>query len=172
MILSEDTIWTKLKERIYDSTLTIVMISKNMKNIWKDDKNQWIPREISYSLKEVSRVNSSGTSVTSKSNAVLAIVVPDISNSYTYYTYGNTCCDTKCTTLRTDTLFNILKNNMFNIIDADKNDCNNGSTIWYGNNSYITSVKWDDFIKDMNKYIDKAYEIQDNIDSYNICKEV
>lgn len=170
--LSEDTIWTKLKDRIYDSTLTIVMISKNMRDSLKLDKDQWIPREISYSLKEVSRVNSSGTSVTSKSNAVLAVVAPDSSNSYTYYTYKNSCCDSKCRTLQTYTLFNILKENMFNIIDADKNDCSNSSTIWHGDCSYITSVNWDDFIKDMNKYIDKAYEIQDKIDNYNICKEV
>lgn len=155
----------KLKNRIYDSTLTIVVISKNIKISWKSDKDQWIPREIS-------RINSSGNPITSKSNAVLAVVVPDISNSYTYYTYKNSCCDSKCRTLTIKTLFNILQKNMFNIIDADKNDCSSGSTIWYGDSSYITSVEWDDFIKDMNKYIDKAYEMQDNIDSYNICKEI
>ncbi len=170
--LSEDTIWTKLKDRIRDSTLTIVMISKNMKVIWKNDKDQWIPREISYSLKEVSRVDASGNYILSKSNAILAIVVPDCNNSYTYYTYRNDCCNSKCRTLKSDTLFNILKNNMFNIIETNNNRCSNGSTIWYGESSYITYVNWDDFIKDMDKYINKAYEIQNNIDAYDICKEV
>lgn len=169
--LSEDTIWTKLKNRIYDSTLTIVMISKNMQVSWKQDKDQWIPREISYSLKEISRVNKSGAPVTSKTNAVLAVVVPDSNNSYAYYTYKNNCCDTKCRTLKTYTLFNILKNNMFNIKEDDKNDCSNGTTIWHGDSSYITSVEWDDFIQDINKHIDKAYELQDNMDKYDIYKE-
>ena len=44
--LSEDTIWGKLKDRIYDSTLTVVMISPNMKEN-KRDIEQWIPWEIS-----------------------------------------------------------------------------------------------------------------------------
>ena len=170
--LSETTIWEKLKDRVYDSTLTIVLISKNMKDIFKTEKNQWIPREICYSLKEISRVNKSGVAVTSKTNAMLAVVLPDSNNSYSYYTYKNTCCDSKCRTLRTDTLFKILRENMFNRIEGEKEDCNTGSTIWYGDSSYITSVTWDEFIQDMEKYIKKAYEIQEKIDEYDICKEV
>ncbi|MDU6983666.1 MAG: TIR domain-containing protein [Terrisporobacter othiniensis] len=170
--LSDNTIWDKLKNRIYDSTLTIVMISPNMKELFKMDKDQWIPREISYCLKEPSRVNKNGEPVKSKTNAMLAIVVPDQNNSYNYYTYKNDCCDSSCRILKTNTLFDILKNNMFNLKDASKKYCDNGSTIWYGDSSYVSSVTWDDFIKDMDKYIDKAYEIQDNIDNYEICKEI
>lgn len=169
--LSDDTIWEKLKNRIYDSSLTIVMISPNMKELFKSDKDQWIPREISYCLKEPSRVNSNGDSVTSKTNAMLAVVVPDKNNCYDYYTYKNNCCNPGCRILKTNTLFDILKNNMFNLKDAYKKDCDNGSTIWYGDSSYIASVIWDDFIKDMDKYIEKAYDIQDNIESYILCKE-
>ncbi|MTI67938.1 MAG: hypothetical protein FH753_15235 [Firmicutes bacterium] len=170
--LSEETIWKKLKDRIYDSTLTIVLISKNMKDIFKTEKNQWIPREISYSLKETSHTDSSGNSVTSKTNAMLAIVIPDRNDSYSYYTYKNTCCDTKCRTLLTNTLFSILQKNMFNIKSPDKDDCESGSTIYHGDSSYIPSVEWDTFINNIDTYIDKAYEIQDNIDNYNIYKEV
>lgn len=169
--LSEESIWGKLKNRIYDSSLTIVMISKNMKT-WELEKNQWIPREISYSLKEISRINSSGNSVTSKTNALLAVVVPDIYNSYSYYIDDRTCCKDTCRILMTSSVFSIIKNNLFNCVDANKKDCNDGRTIYYGNHSYISTVKWDDFIIDMNTYINKAYENQDNIDNYNICKEV
>lgn len=75
--LSEEIIWNKLKDRIYDSTLTIVLISPNMKKFLTEDKDQWIPWEISYSLKEVSRKNKNGTAITSKTNAMIAIVLPD-----------------------------------------------------------------------------------------------
>lgn len=47
--LSEETIWEKLKTRIYDSTITIVVISPGMRELGKNDKEQWIPREVSYS---------------------------------------------------------------------------------------------------------------------------
>lgn len=103
--LSEDTIWKTLRDRIYDSSLTIVMISPNMKEFGKSQKQQWIPREISYCLKETSRVNKNGDPVTSKTNAMLAVVIPDKNNSYSYYTYNNTCCSSGCRILRTEKLY-------------------------------------------------------------------
>lgn len=170
--LSEETIWAKLKDRIRDSSLTIVMISPNMKELFKEDKNQWIPREISYSLKEVSRIDKSGRAVTSKTNAMIAVVLPDKNNSYSYYIEDKSCCNSRCRSLSTYKLFNILKNNMFNLKDAETNLCSNGSNIWHGESCYIESVKWDDFKENMQKYIDKAYDRQNNIENYEICKEV
>lgn len=83
--LSEETIWKKLKDRIYDSSITVVFISPGMKESGKTEKNQWIPWEISYSLKEVSRKNKNGDAVTSRSNAMVAVVLPDENGSYSYY---------------------------------------------------------------------------------------
>lgn len=170
--LSDDTIWEKLKDRIYDSTLTIVMISPGMRETWKTDRDQWIPWEISYSLKEVSRKNRNRRMVSSFSNAMLAIVLPDRQGSYSYYTYDNACCTSKCTTLKTDILFKILRSNMFNIKEPDSNVCSNNSKIYHGDSSYITSVKWENFVKDPESYIQKAYDIQSKIEQYDITKEV
>lgn len=170
--LSDDTIWNKLKDRIYDSTLTIIMISPNMKVLHLPDREQWIPWEISYSLKEISRKTEKGINVTSRSNALLAIVLPDSNGSYSYYTYDKTCCTSGCRVLKIETLFEIMKANMFNIKCPDKEVCSDTSTVYHGECSYITSVKWDDFILDPEQYINKAYNIQDNIMSYNISKEV
>lgn len=171
--LDESVIWEKLKNRIYDSTLTIVFISPNMKED-KPDKEQWIPWEISYSLKETKRKNKSGEDVTSKTNAMLAVVLPDENNLYNYFFKKNDCCYDSCTTHCTQNLFSILKNNMFNIKEGNFRKCENNSNkkIWIGNCSYIEQIRWDNFIDNIEKYINKAYEIQDDIDNYNICKEI
>ena len=170
--LSEDAIWNKLKDRIYDSTLTIVIISKGMRNRYLRDRDQWIPWEISYSLKEVSRKNISGNMVTSSSNAMLAIILPDRNGSYEYFTYNKSCCSNPCRYLKTDFLFEIMRKNMFNIKSVDSKMCNDGSTVFFGDSSYISSVKWDDFIKEPETYIDKAYDIQSKIEKYNVYKEL
>lgn len=170
--LSDKTIWSKLKDRIYDSTLTIILISPGMKESWAADRDQWIPWEISYSLKEQSRKNKNGDSITSSSNALLAIVLPDAQGSYEYYLSQKTCCTSGCRSLKTNTLFDIMKSNMFNQKNPNSKTCADGSTTYYGECSYITSVKWDDFIIDPEKHIQKAYDIRENISDYNIRKEV
>ena len=170
--LSDDTIWEKLKDRIYDSTLTIVMISKGMRQTYLSDREQWIPWEISYSLKEVSRKNISGNMVTSSSNALLAIILPDTYGSYEYFTFRKTCCSNPCRSYKTNFLFEIMRKNMFNIKRPNKKDCDDGSTVYYGDSSYMTTVKWEDFIKDPETYIDKAYDIQSKIERYDVCKEL
>lgn len=77
-------IWEHLKEKIYDSTITIVLISPNMKDEGRWQSSQWIPWEISYSLKETTRKDR-----TSHNNAILAVVLPDKSGKYDYYDENN-----------------------------------------------------------------------------------
>jgi hypothetical protein len=171
--LEDDTIWEELKDRIYDSSVTIVFISPGMKESEKKDRDQWIPWEVSYSLKETSRKNKNGDPVTSHTNAMLAVVLPDEDGSYDYYLERKTCCADGCTTHHTDKLFEILKKNKFNRIkNGSKKICESSSIIWTGTCSYIEAVKWSAFIKDYHKYVDKAVERQDKLDEYNIRKEV
>ena len=139
----------------------------------KKDRDQWIPWEVSYSLKETSRNNKNGESVTSHSNAMLAVVLPDEDNSYTYYLEPKNCCTGGCTTHHRDKLFKIIKKNKFNRTEnASKRTCDNDNTIWTGTCSYIEAVKWSNFITNYQKYIDSAVDRQDHIDEYDICKEV
>lgn len=168
--LSEDTIWGKLRDRIYDSTLTIIFISPEMKEIWKSDKEQWIPWEISYSLKETNRTDSSGNSITSKTNAMLAVVLPNSSGSYSYYLEERNCCNSNCTMHYTQNLFQIIRDNKFNLINANKYNCDKGDIIWRGSFSYIEAVKWKDFKNNISYYFDRAYNRQANIENYNITK--
>lgn len=79
-LMEEDYIWSKLRDKIYDSSITIVLISPNMKESNKWERSQWIPWEIAYSIRETTRGN-----LKSHSNAVLAVVLPDKYNKYDYY---------------------------------------------------------------------------------------
>lgn len=161
--LADSTIASKLGDKIFDSTVTIVFISKGMKeNI--PEKDQWIPWEISYSLSEQSREYGN-----SKTNAVLAVVLPDNFNSYEYYIKNNVQCGSR--TLMTNFLFNILKENMFNINNPDTRECN-GNIIYNGYSSYINSIKWDDFIIDIEKHIQIAIDIWRNRNNYTLKKRI
>ncbi len=161
---SEGYIESSLKGKIYRSSITIVMISKGMREIYSQEKNQWIPWEVSYSLKEVTRNDR-----TSRMNAVLGIVLPDENNSYEWYYTENPACN--CTSHQTDKLFNILNRNMFNMKNPTRSECG-GLVIHHGDFSFIKTVKWSDFKSYPNMNLNKAIEIRDNKDLYNIKKNI
>lgn len=81
---SESTIEAKLKDKIYDSTVTIVLLSPGMRDSRKPDSDQWIPWEISYSIKKITRGGR-----TSQRNAVLAVILPDRYGGYGWYDHAN-----------------------------------------------------------------------------------
>lgn len=166
--LTEETIWSKLRDRIFDSTLTIVFISPGMKEFWKTEKDQWIPWEVSFSLRTTTRKKQNGDTYTSNPNAILAVVLPDTNGSYDYFLEKKSCCSEGCLMHHTNNTFNIIRKNMFNLKSADTHVCDSGSTIWRGEPSYIRSVKWSDFITSIEVHIDAAYTRQKNINDYNI----
>ena len=111
-------------------------------------------------------------SVTSKTNAMVAVVLPDSVGSYSYYLEEKNCCVNGCTTHYTDKLFQILRENKFNYKNANKKNCDAGGTIWYGEYSYIAAVKWEEFIANYNKYFDAGYDRRDNVGGYEIVKTI
>lgn len=162
---SDEYITSTLRNKIYDSSITIVLISKGMKNSWETEKNQWIPWEISYSLKECTRNGR-----TSSSNGIIAVVLPDETGSYEYYITNDSVCN--CRSLNTGVLFQILRENMFNKKVPNTSECSNGSIIHNGDSAYIQSVKWKDFENNSTYYLDKSIELRDNKEDYNITKTV
>lgn len=163
--LSEDAIWEKLKNRIYDSSTTIILISPGMKEPYRSEKSQWIPWEVSFSLKETTRSDR-----TSHSNAVFAIVLPDQNGSYDYFISEQVC---GVTLHKTDTLFPIIAQNMFNIKNPNRFYCEKCRSYHYkGTVSYIEVVKWEDFIKLPNLHITWAHDRRDKIDDFEIHKNI
>lgn len=160
----DEAIASMLRNKIYDSSITIILVSKNMKSLYLNEKDQWIPWEISYSLKEHTRDGR-----TSLTNAVLAVVIPDYYGSYDYYITQNVACGS--TSYNTPFLFSIIRENMFNMKVPETTDCN-GNTIFFGYHSYIHNVKWSDFITAIDQNLDIAFNINRNINNYSLVKVV
>lgn len=167
--LSEEQIWKKLCDRMYDSSVTAVFISPGMDD-GTGERNQWIPWEISYSLKERTRNER-----TSHTNAVFSVVLPDAFGRYDYLIENKTGLDGRSYAVyHRNWLFPILRNNMFNRIsnqDLVQNIPGVGS-VHSGEPSYIFAVKWSDFIGDISGTIDRALRIRDDAESYDITKMV
>lgn len=138
----ESTIYSKLADKIFDSSITIVLISPNMKVSYPFEKDQWIPWEISYSLRTKNRKGNY-----SNPNAVLAVILPDIYSNYNYangYNFG------------------------FEIIRLNKNNAK-PLLLNYGSNSdYIVTCTWNQFLSQFDNWIDKALTNRSNADKYNL----
>lgn len=145
-----DTIRGRLADKIYDSTVTIVLISPNMKEWVSLEKDQWIPWEISYSLREKSRNN-----IPSKPNAILAVILPDRYRSYEYARNSNFGFE----------IINKNRNNLKYSYPSKmfKSGCSE---------SYILMPTWEQFTSNYNGWIEAALEIRQNIDKYEISKSV
>ena len=155
--MSEDQIWEELKDRIFPTSCTIVLISPNMKNLASYDKSQWIPWEICYSLRETQRGDKK-----SHRNALLAVVLPDKNGSYSYALESCTCCPTSCIIYHRDWMFTIIKENLFNRKNPNTSVCHQQSKIWHGEYSYIPMVKWDYFIGHVSSLIERAERIKED----------
>lgn len=119
-----------------------------MNETYRSEKDQWIPWEIAYSLKSKSRADNR-----SKRNAILLVVLPnkmeryDYVDSY-YFSY-----------------FEIIKRNLNNLHTPYlSNKLKNGNC----SQSYMLRCNWDNFMSNVNSWIDAALEIRDKGDKYNI----
>lgn len=147
---SDNTIWEYLKNMIWGTTVTIVILSPEMCN------SSWIESEISYSLKKISR---DGTQ--SQRNGVVA-VIQKINGNYDWFkcSYKNTdghvtnqYCEEK--------VFDIIKANRWNqnpiVYSCEK--CKSVNSLM---GSYIAYVEEDEFISNMDKYIENAFKKSQN----------
>jgi len=166
----DETIASNLRDKIYDSSVTVVLISKNMRDPSTSEADQWIPWEVAYSLREKTREDR-----TSRTNAMLAVVVPDENGSYEYFIQPVGCTHCGSIRWRQDILFQVIGKNMFNRKQPKLGSCPTGvcGTFHTGNDhSYIHPVRWDHFISDINYYLDHVIGINQNIEHYELVKVV
>ena len=164
----DETIASNLRDKIYDSSVTVVLISKNMRDPSLPEEDQWIPWEVAYSLRDKTREDR-----TSRTNAMLAVVIPDENDNYEYFVQPIGCVHCGSIRWKQDSLFKVLGSNMFNRKQPKTTICPNGicGVLHTGDDhSYIYPVKWDEFIDNINYYLDHATKLNENIDDYELVK--
>lgn len=121
-----------------------------MKDTWEKERDQWIPWEISYSLRNKKRSDNK-----SKRNAILLVILPDVNGSYNYVN-------------NKDFYFEIIKKNLNNL-----NHNYPATKLQEGcSQSYMLRCSWEQFLSNINGWIEAAIEIKQNADKYKITSKL
>jgi len=157
--LKTETIKKNLTDMMYGTSVTIVIISPNMKN------SKWIDWEIEYCLKNYTRKGR-----TSQTNGIVGVIMKSNGN-YDWFKKTKINADGCISSYYEDYyLYEIIKNNRYNQ-NPKKYSCNVCKTVDALNGSYIAFVEEEDFLKNPQKYIDNAYDKSENdANGYDITK--
>ena len=147
---STENIKKNLTDMMYDTSVTIVIISPNVKN------SNWIDWEIEYSLKNITRQGR-----TSHTNGVVGVIMK-VNGGYSWLKTTSTNGD-GCTSSSYDEfkVYSIINNNRFNQ-NPKKYSCDTCKTVNALTGSYIAYVEEETFLSDPQKYIDNAYDKSEN----------
>lgn len=143
---STSNIKKNLADMMYQTSVTIVVISPNLK------KSKWVDWEIEYSLKDISRKNR-----TSHTNGVLGVIMK-FNGSYDWLKATNYKADgCVSTTYNEDFLYPIINNNRYNQTPK-KYSCVLCKSVDSQYGSYISLIEEETFLNNPQKYIEIAYE--------------
>lgn len=132
---STENIKKNLKDMMYDTSVTIVILSPQM------TKSKWIDWEIEYCLKSITRKNR-----TSHTNGVVGIVMK-VDGDYSWFKKaGINCHGSSTASYEMSKVFNIISANHFNS-NPEQWHCDKCKTYNWLNGSYIAFVEEDDFWK-------------------------
>lgn len=147
---STENIKKKLKDMMYNTSVTIVIISPNIK------KSKWIDWEIEYCLKKITRKDR-----TSQRNGLIGVIKKENGN-YDWFKESITKSDgCNVFTYKNNLVYDIIKNNRANQ-DPKQYNCDTCKCIDALTGSYISLVEEDDFLSDPQKYIENAYNKSEN----------
>ena len=137
-----------LKKMIRDTSVTILILSPNMK------LSQWMNWEISHSVSEITRNGR-----ISHSNGVIAVVQKretyGFGSGYDWFMSWNGDWDIS---------------KAFELVRINQGNKKLYAPTSFSSN-YIDIVSEDKFLRDPNKYIEEAYEKSQNINYYNVRKQ-
>jgi len=154
-----ENIKNNLKDMMYNTSVTIVIISPNIK------QSKWIDWEIEYCLKEISRKDR-----TSKTNGIVA-VIQKVNGNYDWFKSMNNQNDGCFSSSYSEYLvYYIISENRYNQSPKEYS-CETCKTINALTGSYISYVEEDVFLSDIDKYVENAYEKSENSDNYILKKQ-
>ena len=139
-----------LRDMMYDTSVTIVIISPHMK------ESEWIDWEIEYCLKDNTRKGR-----TSHNNGIVGVIMKRNGN-YDWFKYTHTNADgCRSTSYYDEKVYDIINNNRFNQ-EPKVYSCPICKTVNALMGSYIAYVTEEDFLSNPSLYIDNAYEKSEN----------
>lgn len=149
-----------LKDMMYDTSVTIVIISPHMK------ESQWIDWELEYSLKSISRKDR-----TSHINGIVGVIMK-YSGDYSWFKTTIRCPDDCMVSSYNESLvYDIISKNRYNQ-KPKKYACSECQSINPLTGSYISYVEEEEFLKNPKRYIDNAYDKSENdAAGYDLVKE-
>lgn len=156
---STENIKRVLKDKMYDTSVSIVIISPNMK------ESKWIDWEIEYCLKEIKRKDR-----TSLTNGIVGVIMKYKGGYDWFISYGENIHESTTLSYNNDYLYPIIYKNHFNS-NPPVWHCNKCETYDSNKGSYISYVKEEDFLSNPSYYIDNAYDKSDNTDKYNMTRK-
>ena len=147
---------------IFHTSITMVLISPRMfENV--SETEQWIPWEISYSLRNKYRFDGN-----SYMNALMAVVLPDENGKYNYALR----ISKEGVFVKEKAFFEIILANMFNRKNTDHYMDDYGNPKYVPYESYVVLAKWNDFYNNPDYYFKIALENRAECDQFYMRKRI
>lgn len=147
---STENIKKKLSDMMFDTSVTIAIISPNMRN------SNWIDWEIEYSLKKITRKGR-----TSHTNGVVGVIMK-YNGDYSWFKKSSSNRDGCSSSSYDETkVYSIINKNRFNQ-NPKIYSCDSCKTVNALTGSYIAYVEEDLFLENPQKYIDNAFDKSEN----------
>ncbi len=156
--LKAESIKEYLKGMLFDTSVTIVVISPRMK------QSNWIDWEIEYSLREYER-----NGIKSHTNGIVGVIMKYAGGYDWIRSVSSNADGCRPASYSEYYLYDIIINNRFNQNPVEYT-CNQCKTVDALTGSYISFVKEEDFLLSPSVYIDNAFDKSKNLWNYDICK--